>query len=87
MKLRSAWLAWAVLCLAAGLSSAGEPAYAVVGTGQTRCYDGAREIPPPAPGRPFHGQDAQHPGRAPFYKDNGDGTVSDRILNFVRMVR
>jgi hypothetical protein len=53
------------------------PAYTIVGTGQTKCYDNAREIPAPEPGRPFYGQDAQRPGIAPAYQDNGDGTVRD----------
>jgi hypothetical protein len=51
--------------------------YPIVGTGQTKCYGATGEIAPPEPGQPFHGQDAQHPGPAPSYKDNGDGTVSD----------
>lgn len=51
--------------------------YVVVGTGQTRCYDDKGEIAPPKPGQPFYGQDAQHPGPAARYTDNGDGTVSD----------
>ena len=55
---------------------AGQP-YPVVGTGQTECYDDTREVAPPKPGQPFYGQDAQHPGPAPAYKDNGDGTISD----------
>jgi hypothetical protein len=61
------------------LRASGEPAhpYVVVGTGQTGCYDNYGEIAPPQPGQPFFGQDAQHPGPAPSYKDNGDGTVSD----------
>ncbi len=52
-------------------------AYLVVGTGQSKCYDNRREIDPPKPGQPFYGQDAQHPGPAPSYKDNGNGTVTD----------
>jgi hypothetical protein len=51
--------------------------YRVVGTGQTECYGNYGEIAPPKPGRPFYGQDGQHPGPAPSYRDNGDGTVSD----------
>ncbi|MBI5397195.1 MAG: DUF1566 domain-containing protein [Verrucomicrobia bacterium] len=61
---------------AAGGSGAGLP-YTIVGTGQTRCYSDSGEIPPPKSGQPFCGQDAQHPGRSPAYRDNGDGTVSD----------
>jgi hypothetical protein len=63
-----------------GLSANGfavERPYAIVGTGQTKCYSDVAEIPPPKPGQPFYGQDAQHPGRAPAYRHNGDGTVSD----------
>jgi hypothetical protein len=53
------------------------PAYTVVGTGQTKCYNNWREIPPPKPGEAFYGQDAQHPGPAPAYRDNHDGTATD----------
>lgn len=66
----------ALLAAAVGASSA-ERSYTVVGTGQSRCYSDTGEIPPPAPGQPFYGQDAQHPGPAPSYRDNGDSTVSD----------
>lgn len=51
--------------------------YPIVGTGQTSCYDNAHAIDAPQPGQMFYGQDAQHPGRTPSYRDNGDGTVSD----------
>ena len=54
--------------------------YAIVGTGQTKCYDTRSEIAPPQPGQPFYGQDAQHPGRLPAYKLSADGlTVYDTI--------
>ncbi len=53
------------------------PSYAIVGTGQTKCYDNFGEISAPQPGRPFYGQDAQFPGPQPSYRDNGDGTVTD----------
>ena len=58
---------------------AAEPArpYVVVGTGQDTCFDASAAIAPPLPGEPFYGQDAQHPGPAAAYKDNGDGTISD----------
>ena len=62
--------------ISAGKVSATQP-YAIVGTGQTGCYSASGEIPPPKPGQPFYGQDTQHPGAAPRYTDNGDGTVSD----------
>ena len=53
--------------------------YPVVGTGQVQCYDTSRAITPPRPGEAYYGQDAQHPGRQPAYRDNGDGTVSDLV--------
>jgi len=61
----------------AGSVFADEPAYTIVGTGQTKCYGDRGGISAPQPGQPFYGQDAQHPDPVPSYKDNGDGTVSD----------
>lgn len=51
--------------------------YAIVDTGQEACYGNAGRIAPPRSGEPFHGQDAQHHGNQPAYRDNGDGTVTD----------
>lgn len=51
--------------------------YTIVGTGQTKCYDDRKEITVPKSADNYYGQDAQHPGLASKYKDNGDGTVSD----------
>ncbi len=52
--------------------------YPIVSTGQTECFDDdGQVIPPPKPGEPFYGQDAQIPQRKPAYHDNGDGTVTD----------
>ncbi len=63
------------------LWSSGAPShalpYVVVGTGQTACYDDAGRVISPRPGEPFYGQDAQHQGPQPAYRDNGDGTVTD----------
>jgi hypothetical protein len=53
------------------------PPYTIASTGQTKCYDNAREILAPEPGRPFYGQHAQRPGIALACRDNGDGTMSD----------
>ncbi|MBI2300474.1 MAG: DUF1566 domain-containing protein [Armatimonadetes bacterium] len=60
--------------------------YPVVGTGQTRCYDDRGPISPPSPGQAYYGQDTQHPGPAPAYRDDGDGTVTDLVtrLTWVR---
>ncbi len=51
--------------------------YPIVDTGQSICYDTNGEIPAPLPGQPFYGQDAQHAGLLPAYRDNNDDTVSD----------
>jgi len=48
-----------------------------VDTHQDSCYDTLHVIPPPAPGQPFFGQDAQFNGNQPSYRKNGDGTVTD----------
>lgn len=58
-------------------------AYAVVDTGQNRCYDESREIACPGADSTFEGQDAQHAGLQPDYRDNGDGTVSDLTSGLV----
>ncbi len=57
--------------------------YAIVDTGQVRCYDTRSEIPYPKPGEAFYGQDAQYVANPPQYKDNGDGTVSDLVTGLM----
>jgi hypothetical protein len=57
--------------------------YTVVGTAQTFCYDARSTIQAPVLGRSFYGQDAQHPGPAPTYRDNGDATVSDLVTGLM----
>ncbi len=53
--------------------------YAIVGTGQTKCFSDRGEISPPRPGQPFYGQDAQFPGRPFNYTLSKDRlTVDDR---------
>jgi len=51
--------------------------FAVVDTGQMKCFDNFKEIPCPSAGSAFYGQDSQYDGFQPSYKDNGDGTVTD----------
>lgn len=51
--------------------------YPIVDTGQFTCYGNGPVIDWPAPGSPFYGQDAQHDGLQPAYRDNGDGTATD----------
>jgi Protein of unknown function (DUF1566) len=57
--------------------------YAIVDTGQAACYDDFAEIPDPAAGEPFSGQDAQHQGNQPNYADHGDGTVTDLVTGLM----
>jgi hypothetical protein len=84
-------LAPAILCIVSlrisALVSRADPpdrdqpslAYAVVETGQTKCYDNRNEIPPPKPCQPFCGQDAQFKGHPFSYVLSADGlTVYDR---------
>lgn len=53
--------------------------YAIVDTGQIRCYDSQTGIAPPAAGQPFHGQDCQQRRFPPTYAVSADGlTVYDR---------
>ena len=70
-----------LLILAGGLVWADElPLFAIVGTGQSKCYDERNEIPPPLPGQAFFGQDAQQNGRKPSYTLSADGrTVRDNV--------
>jgi hypothetical protein len=54
--------------------------YAIVDTGQDRCYgEQGGVIACAAEGETLSGQDAQHAGRRASYRDNGDGTVSDLV--------
>ncbi|MEW5726835.1 MAG: DUF1566 domain-containing protein [Pseudomonadota bacterium] len=57
--------------------------YAIVDTGQSRCYDASGPASCPPPGGRFFGQDAQYTGAQPRYRDNGDGTVSDLVTGLM----
>ena len=65
-----------LLCVALAQESKRLP-YAIVDTGQDRCYGHRGEIPYPKKGAAFYGQDAQYEGNTPAYRDNGDGTIAD----------
>ena len=53
-------------------------------TGQTKCYDNTVEIPCPASGQPFHGQDAQYNGPVRSYTLLGGGTmVQDNVTGLI----
>lgn len=57
--------------------------YPIVGTNQNAWYDNQDAIVTPAPGDAFHGQNADHPGTPPSYRDNGDGTVTDLVTGLM----
>jgi hypothetical protein len=50
----------------------------IVDTGQTACYDNYRQIPCPSNGGAFWGQDGNYRSNPPSYRDNGDGTVTEK---------
>lgn len=59
--------------------SARKVASRIPDTHQGSCFDDNGVIPCPKPGAPFYGQDAQYEGATPSYRNNGDGTVTDRV--------
>jgi hypothetical protein len=52
-------------------------------TGQTKCYDNSVEIPCPAAGQAFRGQDAQYAGPARSYTDLGGGMIRDNVTGLI----
>jgi len=73
-----------IVLTALGQAYAGERIpYPIVDTGQDHCYGENRTIPCPKTGEDYFGQDAQHDGNRPSYKDNGDGTVTDRVTGLM----
>ena len=70
----------AIIVLTAGFAFAGDVPYHVIGTGQSKCYDDRSEIPPPQPGQPFYGQDAQQKRPRSSYALSADGlTIQDKM--------
>jgi len=57
--------------------------YEVVDTRQSTFFDNTRGIPKPLPGQPFFGQDAQFSRNVPKYRDNSDGTVTDKVSGLI----
>ncbi len=54
--------------------------YPIVDTGQAACFDATAELPSPAAGQAFYGQDAQYAGNQPAYTKSSDGlTVRDVV--------
>src|SRR5512136_1495946 len=68
----------ATICSLTALRAA--QTYAIVATGQAKCYDNRGEIPAPKLGQPFYGQDAQFQVHPPSYALNASGlTGHDNI--------
>ena len=57
--------------------------YPVVDTGQTTYFNNYRSISAPSEGNKFYGQDAAYSGLQPKYKDNGDGTITDKATGLM----
>jgi hypothetical protein len=53
--------------------------YMIVDTGQTEFFDNYSQIGRPIKGQQFYGQDGEYTHNPPSYRDNGDGTVTDRV--------
>jgi len=61
-------------------ATGGDARYPIVDTGQTKCYNATVEMPCPAAGAAFDGQDAQHQGHQPSFTLSNDGlTVKDNV--------
>jgi hypothetical protein len=71
---------FAAMAMAGTWSASAAFNYAIVDTGQAKCYNNRDEIAPPQPGQPFYGQDAQFPRHPASYTLSADGlTVHDNI--------
>jgi len=57
--------------------------YPIVDTNQQYCYNETKSIPAPEQGEAFFGQDGNIEGNQPDYKDNGDGTVTDKVTGLM----
>ena len=85
LKRGSLWLATSMaLTISVSVHAADAP-YPVPDTNQDQCFDARTEITCPQVGETFFGQDAQHKGTTPAYRDNGDGTVTDLVTGLVWM--
>ncbi|MFA6832227.1 MAG: DUF1566 domain-containing protein, partial [Bacteroidaceae bacterium] len=65
------------------LSTADDLSYPIVDTNQTTCYNATVAIAAPEKGEDFYGQDAQYEGYQPSYKDNNDGTITDKVTGLM----
>lgn len=66
-----------------GETATAQPAYPIVETAQSQCYDSTDAITCPDSGQAFYGQDASYQGNVQMYNDNGDGTVTDMVTGLM----
>lgn len=95
LKIQTLGLCLALICLGTATGcekntddTTNQPAtteltYPIVGTNQTTFYDNQNTISQPAEGDAFFGQNANHPGTAPQYQDNNDGTITDLVTGLM----
>ncbi len=57
--------------------------FTLVDTGQNTSFNNYKTIPEPEIGQDFYGQDAQYQGNQPAYKDNQDGTITDKVTGLI----
>ncbi len=57
--------------------------YAIISTGQDKCYDNAESITCPRTGEAFYGQDGEFSARKFSYNKNDDGTVTDNNTGLI----
>lgn len=72
-----------ILLSISALQAQNSLSYPIVDTDQEVFYDTIIEIPTPAPGEAYYGQDANYTGFSPNYQDNGDGTVTDLVTGLM----
>ena len=57
--------------------------YPIVDTGIKKFYSNQSIISAPSRGKRFYGQDAHYKGNQPAYRDNGNGTVTDKVTGLI----
>jgi len=69
--------------LLVGTAAAQPISYPIVDTGQDQFYNDTRQITIPGESSPWYGQDALYQGNQPSFRDNGDGTITDRVTGLM----
>ena len=57
--------------------------YPIVDTSQSKCFNATVAVSCPAAGSAFYGQDAQQKGTAASYTDNGDASVTNKVIGLM----